>query len=476
MTTTTIDIDKTAPAGEQSRAWADVLRSEPVVLAALAVSLGLYYLGPGPSFVVGAVAFFALTLYRPDLQLAMVPLAAPLFYRPRAIGPYFFSLAEFVIVCGVAAWALRDGWALVRTRSMPMLREMVRQPGVWLAGALALTGLLWLLVPDAAHRKVAIYDFWRTVVSPILFFLLVLRWLRTERDLWRMTGAWLIAAALVGREAVEQYLFGQTSFMEGVGRVVSVYPSATALGIYLGRALALGIVLAFFLPSGWRTWKIAAAALSLVIGLGTVFSFARGAWIGVVVALAVVGLITRSRPLLATLGAGLLAGLAALPFIHVERITSLFNFTGTENTGLARTQIWASALRILRDHPFTGIGQDQFLYQDPKYGVPQARLLITAHPHNWILDFWLRLGLPGVAWIVMALAYFFWQCIGLWQRHRNTELGALALALLASMIDFAVHGLVDMAYFTMDLALTFWLTMGLLLVLKRLPPAPSSAK
>ena len=152
---------------------------------------------------------------------------------------------------------------------------MARQPGVWLAGALVLIGLLWLLVPDPSHRKVAVYDFWRTVLLPALFFALVLRWLRSERDLWRMVGAWLIAAALVGREAVEQYLFGQTSFMEGVGRVVSIYPSATALGIYLGRALALGLVLAFFLPASWRAWKLAAAALSVVIGLGTLFSFAR---------------------------------------------------------------------------------------------------------------------------------------------------------------------------------------------------------
>src|SRR4051812_1939622 len=162
MTTTSIDIP--TPAAEATISWAARLRSEPAVLAALALSLALYYLGPGPTFVVGAVAFFALTFYRPDLQLAMVPLAAPLFYRPRAIGPYFFSLAEFVIVCGVAAWALRDGLTLVRTRSMPALRKLARNRGVWLAGALVLIGALWLLVPDAAHRKVAAYDFWRTVL------------------------------------------------------------------------------------------------------------------------------------------------------------------------------------------------------------------------------------------------------------------------------------------------------------------------
>ena len=41
-------------------------------------------------------------------------------------------------------------------------------------------------------------------------------------------------------------------------------------------------------------------------------------------------------------------------------------------------------------------------------------------------------------------------------------LGTVTLALIASMTDFVVHGLLDMAYFYQDLALTFWLTMGLM--------------
>lgn len=452
------------------------LQSERAVLTGMLVALGIYYLIPGlATAVIGGGLFFLLTLYRPDLQLAIIPLVAPLFYRPRYIGYLYFSLAEFAIVCGVAAWALRDGWTLLRAHSLSAIGEMVRQPGAWLAAALGLIGLIWLLVPAPDHRNVALRDFRWNIVEPLFFFAMMLRWLRTERDLWRMMGAWLIAAALVGREGIEQYLFGQTAQMEGVGRVVGVYPSATALGIYLGRALAPAITLAFFLPARWRFWKIASALLSVVIGLGVVFSFARGAWGGVFVALLVVAVISRSRWLLSALGAAFLLGLASLPFIQVERITSIFNFSDKENTGVARTQIWAAALRILRDHPFTGIGQDQFLYQDPKYGVPQARLLITSHPHNFILDFWLRLGVPGLAWVFAALGYFFWQSLQLWKRHSNTELGALTLALIASMIDFALHGLLDMAYFTMDLSLTFWLTFGLMVMLKRLPGDQVSA-
>lgn len=461
----------------QRSGYRSLLTSEPAVLAAMLLTLGLYYLVPILAVKgAGLLAFFALTLYRPNLQLAVVPLVAPLFYRQQAIQgllsrDLYFPLPEVVIVTGVLAWLVRDGRALISTRRLPRL-DWIRQPGVWLAGALLVIGTVWLMIPPTADlRWVAIREFRWTVLEPVLFFGLMLRWLRTERDVWRMVGAWLIAAALVGREGAQQFLFGQTWSMEGVGRVSSVFPSATAFGIYLGRPLSLAIVLAIFLPNSWRAWRIASALLAAVMGLGVLLSFTRGAWIGVFLALLAVAVIARHRQLLLAIGGLVVAGLALIPFVNVDRLTSMFNFSTQDNTGVARGKIWSSAINILRDHPFTGIGQDQFLYADAKYGVPQLRFFETSHPHNWVLDFWLRLGMPGLAWAFIALGYFLWQGIQLWQSLRGTALGALTLGLVASMIDFAVHGLLDMAYFTMDLAVTFWLTMGLLVITKRLEAA-----
>ncbi len=397
------------------------LRSEAAVLAAMLAALAVFYFVPAlPVRAAGGLAFFALTLFRLDLSLTMVPLAAPFLYRLYPLGRFYFSPAEFVIICAVGAWVVRDGLTLLRTRRLPIVGEMLRQPAVWLALIFGAITTLWLLVPDAAHRQFAIREFRVTALEPLLFFLLVVRLLRTERDIWRMVGAWLVASAIVGYIGVEQFLSGNAWNMEGVARVSSVYPSATAFGIYVGRGLALGIVLAFFLPRSRHHWRVAAGLLSSVMALGVLFSFARGAWVGVFAGLVVTALIARSRPLSLALGGVALAGLAALPFINVERITSIFNLSSESNTGAARFEIWRAALKIIRDHPFLGIGQDQFLYQDAGYGVPQARLFTTSHPHNWVLDFWLRLGVPGVAWMFAALAFFFWQCLQLWRSYRGT--------------------------------------------------------
>ena len=299
-----------------------LLSSEPVVLTAMLLAVALYYYVPTllPALL-GIVLFFLLALYRPDLGLALVPLAAPLFYRQRGIplplpgreADLYFPAAEVLLGCLAAAWLLRDGWSLLRTRRLPWLPAMLREWWVWLAAAFAVIGLLWLFVapiPGGDRSRVALREFRWTVAEPVLFFLLIVRWLRTERDLWRMAASWLIAAALVSREGIEQFLYGQATVMEGVGRATSVYPSATAFGIYAGRALPLALTLAVFLPREWRLWRWASFALAIVIGAGVIVSFTRGAWIGAFVAMLVVAAATRHRPLLIGLGAAVVAGSA----------------------------------------------------------------------------------------------------------------------------------------------------------------------
>jgi hypothetical protein len=48
------------------------------------------------------------------------------------------------------------------------------------------------------------------------------------------------------------------------------------------------------------------------------------------------------------------------------------------------------------------------------------------------------------------------------ERKGDVVSRAIALGLLAGMLDFLLHGLVDNSYFLMDLAMIFWLSCGLL--------------
>ncbi len=72
------------------------------------------------------------------------------------------------------------------------------------------------------------------------------------------------------------------------------------------------------------------------------------------------------------------------------------------------------------------------------------------------------MGLAASAWL---LAAFFRDASSL-LAARSREVAAVAAGLLASMVDFLAHGVVDNSYFVLDLALVFWLSVALLVVVR----------
>ncbi len=99
---------------------------------------------------------------------------------------------------------------------------------------------------------------------------------------------------------------------------------------------------------------------------------------------------------------------------------------------------------MLRDHPLFGVGLDNFtyLYQQVYIrdgGTAEPNL---SHPHNWLLHFWLELGLFG-------LVAFLWL-IGRFFQMARKQHGWLVAGAVGAMADTLVHGLI-----------VFWLVLAL---------------
>ena len=149
-----------------------------------------------------------------------------------------------------------------------------------------------------------------------------------------------------------------------------------------------------------------------------------------------------------------------LPLFGTDRFRSMLDTSA--GTGFFRLRLWQSAWRMLRDHPWLGVGLDNFLYQyRTRYILPDAwQEPNLSHPHNILLDFGTRLGIVGIA-VLLWLQIAFWRLA--WRSyHRLPEGGtrALMLGLMASMVATLAHGLVDNAFFLVDLAFIFFLTLG----------------
>ena len=452
----------------------------------LALALAWLYLAPGLlASAVGLVFAAVLISYRLEIGLLFVLLSAPFYTRPKAFGGLEFSLVEILILICAFAYALR--WSINRTThgSTPARGETHMDrfsppaagpsqtntallsflPGRWSA---ELPVLLFILVSLASllvstMPRESVRELRTVVVEPVLYYCLLAATLSGKRRALDLAHTLILAGFVISIVGLYQYAFtGDVITAEGVRRIRGFYGSPNNLGLFLGRVIPLALALAWLSDRYRRVYLVALAAMLAALLL----SFSVGAW-GAVTASALFVAAFAGRKAFARAAAGVAAvGLALVPVLQIERISSHLSLE--RGTTLLRLHIWQAALNMIRDNPLWGIGLDNFLYRYPRYMLPEAwREPNLSHPHNLVLDFWLRLGSLGLIVILWLLFRFFSSAARLYRRLDDSTSRALALGLMASMVDFVLHGLVDNSYFVVDLAIIFWATVAALRILER---------
>jgi O-antigen ligase len=437
-------------------------------LLAPAVALGLWWLTAAGLALLGYVA-----LAQPSLWVAVLLFGLPFYFSQTlpVLPGRATNLIELGLLGGlVVIWLHRRLVAEPgsRLRLPAPLDRWARALG-WTLAAL----VTWALVAAVASEYPApALREWRTVfLASGLFALLLMGVLAGGAPGTRtlLVIGWLAGATMVASVGLWHFAGGTSVIQaEGVQRIRAFYGSPNNLALYLERTLMVALAYGLLLP--WGRARVLAGIAALIQGVALLLTFSKGSlllglpaglatlWLGGLVALRVQG---ASRRALWWLAAAAGMGLVLLlPFLGTERFQRLLDFS--QGTGLFRLLLWRSALQMALDHPLLGVGPDNFLY------VFRSGYLLPAawqepnlnHPHNWLLDWWTRLGLPGLA---LGAAFFVTGCGLIWGRLRRTPAGppqttALWLGLLAATVAALVHGLIDLSYAAPDLMLV-WVLM-----------------
>lgn len=122
-----------------------------------------------------------------------------------------------------------------------------------------------------------------------------------------------------------------------------------------------------------------------------------------------------------------------------------------------RLQLWSISWDLIKEHPLLGLGLGTFepAYQAKLHERFKAKVGVSAplaefvfrDPHNWLLSFWLNLGLLGLLSFTFLNVYVL-------IKNKNT-------ALKLSLITILLFGLVDTVYWKNDLATLHWLLLAL---------------
>ena len=412
-------------------AFAILNAREPVMLACLALA----------ALVVGVAGVLP--------AVCLVCLALPLTMFTVSVGQSEWSPLELALATSWLATALAIARRLIQDRSWRVIGELVRPRDLALiAIAMAIVGglsLLWIV--EGGARADSLREYRRVILEPLILVpaITIIRRQGEERRVL----PWLVGPAIaISLLAVGQVLL-QESVVEigSLSRPIGTFTHPNNLAFYLERAIWFTPLVMIPHTANLRRLRWAGMAL---IALGCALTLSRGA----LLALAVGGGIyfwdyVRPR------WREYLAGVAVLGLVGVAS-RSLF---GDGDSTTNRASIWRASIDMLRDHPFRGVGLDQFFgqygrrYVEPE-GWPER---YTSHPHNIVLDFWLRLGLPGLVLLWMLLE-------AIWRRVREAlavPAGTVQRAAAAMLVAGLVHGLIDNSFFLSDLASLTWIGLAL---------------
>jgi putative inorganic carbon (HCO3(-)) transporter len=442
-----------------------------LVALALLVGVGavLAFDPPLPIAIVVLPFAAALAVVSPVAATAAVAASTPLIFHPVQLRGSQFSLLELSLLIGSLGLGIRLAMAVVSRRLTSSLRVLLGHWQTSLAAALLIVlGCLSLLtIADPRHRPESVRDLRVVVVEPVAALVLT-RWSLRQRGGAVLAIGLLGAGLAVAAIAILQVVSGRGEVIgNGVGRATGPYPHPNNLALYLERIGLFAAAIALVEP---RLRRIV-LPIAIVVATGLAATLSRGAMLAVFAGAALLLGIVRPNRGWRWLAVG--AALIAIVFAATagDRLFS----TGTAGATSSRELIWRSSLRMAGDHPLYGVGLDQFLYQyAPRYVTPAGwPERYTSHPHNLILDFWLRLGLAGVALLIGIVALCVWQVLRLRRSNDRADRRVLAVAAATLLTGGAAHGLVDNGFFLPDLAVLTWIAIALLEPPLPEPPLPA---
>ena len=245
-------------------------------------------------------------------------------------------------------------------------------------------------------------------------YFLIVSLMRSDEWLGRCIIAAVCAGALVAAYGIFQYATGIIGFstqwldsemFEDIsGRAISTLENPNVLGEYLIMIIPMAASLFLCRYPDMRKKLLPFAAFACMC-LCLVFTWSRGAWLGMIAGAVVFCLIWNKRCLHL-----FWVALLSLPFLPtilpdniLARITSIGNVADTSTA--YRLNIWLGAIKMLPDRIFSGIGIGNGAWKlvYPHYAL--TGMTEAQHSHSLYFQIWIELGALAlvifIAFIVM---------------------------------------------------------------------------
>ena len=391
----------------------------------------------------------------PQLGLLLLPLATPFLpWIPPAPVPGLNPL-------NILLFSIFGSFALSRMAK----REQVLRRGAlgnWLGlfvliaavsiirGSAFPTGLGYS-GPDAALQL------FRSTTSFAPYFI-VLAMVRGESNRRRVT--WAVMLGLLAETLITLSLGRNGSGMRATGTL----GQPNELGSFLALFGVVAVALLAGTPNLFARLLLLTTFVLSVVGL--LMSLSRGAFLALVISLAVVAWRT-SRMFFAVVVVVLASSPLWMPDYVKERISgSQVQVAGTDELTAdgateARVQTWRSILEVVQDHPIEGVGWTGLGYVLTDIGSELGLEDVKDSAHNTFMRVLGEMGIFGLAAFVGLL----WRCWSICneaaRRSRSRFDRALAIGVGGAVLSMAITCAFGDRFFNIIIASNFWVLLAL---------------
>ncbi len=303
-------------------------------------------------------------------------------------------------------------------------------------------------------------DGYRAVCQFMLWFFVLTRLIEDDDDFKVLYFTMCAMASVIALHGIYQYITKAPMPTQWVAqaevgvrtRVYSIFGSPNVMGAFLVMTAPMLAACAYYVKKLWV--KCVLWGITGILCLSTLFTFSRGAWFGLTIAVVVFSLLV-DRKLLLIAGAAILAVIFCVPEIS-NRIAFLFtsDFAEANATG-GRGERWEIGLSLWRPNKIFGFGLG-------RYGGAIAMQnqeidnLSYYYMDNYYLKTLTEMGLVGlVSYVWLLLRNFLWSCRSIFKTRKN-KISVLGSGIVAGQIGVLSHSFFENIFEVPYMNAYFW--------------------
>lgn len=316
--------------------------------------------------------------------------------------------------------------------------------------------IMLISISYSTDKKLALSESVRFTTYVALFFIIKYE-LNNKYISNNILKLYVYVVSLVSSIGIFEYILGigfiQKSEHGIRTRIFSTLENSNNLGVFM--LMGFFPIIMLMLNEKEKRRKVYLGIVSLLTFINIILSFSRNAWLGLVVGIVILSL-TYSWKIILGMG-----GLGVISLLIPQISNRLLEFTD-KSQNLSRIKLWDIAFMMIKDHPFTGVGNGNYRVMYDIYKLKYKKKIEyyptdNFHTHNVFLKIQSELGVFGTIAFLGMIVSIVTNAIKFIKKVDIKFYKVFYTGFLASIISFVFMNVIDNFFSAPKVIAFFWI-------------------